>query len=424
MNNFFDSKNENIKQDEILQNEILHEDAVYVEPSLLENEVPEEIVEEQAAAVETVEATPEASIIYREVVEKKRKTSGLLIASVLSAGLMLGTVFGFTLDNFILDRNNNGYRETASVGYVVNEKGLSIPWIAEKVSPSVVSIRTKGVTNYSFFGNYESQGIGSGVIISNDGYIVTNNHVIESANDIRVVLSSGKEYKAKLINRDAAYDLAVLKIEATGLPYVEFGDSDKLKVGEPAVAIGNPIGMKYAGSVTAGIISGLNREFENLGQKAYYIQTDAAINPGNSGGALVNHEGKVIGINTLKLQDNEVEGMGFAIPSNEVMEIVDDLINRPVMGITGRTISKEDSEQYKVPQGIFIAELTPYGGAERAGIKKGDIITHIDGERVMTIEELIKKIKTYKIGDTVEVQVVNQEEKQSTVKVKLSKIGE
>ncbi len=372
---------------------------------------------------------------YREVIEKKTKTSKLLIASVLSAGLMLGTIVGYTVDNYFL-ANYKSSRETSGIltqtnitsntppQYLLAQGTVSIEWIAEKVSPAVVSIQTKAVVNDFFFGSFENEGIGSGVIISSEGLIVTNNHVISNANDIKVILSDGRKFDARLVNRDAEYDLAILKIEGKNLPYAEFADSSTLKVGQLAVAIGNPLGQEYAGTVTAGIISGLDREFKNQGKTLKLIQTDAAINPGNSGGALVNTEGKVIGINTLKVAETKVEGMGFAIPSSEVKTIIDELINRPLMGIEGRTITKEESERYSVPQGVYISRVTPFGGADRAGIKAGDIITAIDGKKITTIEELVETVKKHKAEDIIEVELLNQLNRKSTVKVKLSNNAE
>ncbi|MFZ5351326.1 MAG: S1C family serine protease [Bacillota bacterium] len=417
MNNFFENKNENNENIEITNLENAD--------SAVEHNIY--TAEESAAAQEihTEEAPVSSPVFYKEVVEKKQKTPNILIASVLAAGLMFGTAFGFTVDNLLFDsRSNQKAVGSVNASYVVSKKDFSVEWIAETVSPSVVAIHTKEMINNFFFGSFENTGVGSGVIISSDGYIVTNNHVIEGATDIKVKLSSGKEYSAKLINRDPYYDVAVLKIDADNLPYAEFGDSEALKVGEPAIAIGNPLGERYAGTVTAGIISGLNREFENYGKKVSYIQTDAAINPGNSGGALVNYEGKVIGINTLKLADTNVEGMGFAIPSNEVKKLVDELINRPVLGISGRTITKEEAEQYKVPQGVHVAEVISGGGADKAGIKKGDIITHINGTRIMTIEALVENVKKYKIGDEVELEILNQLNRTVKIKVKLARNGE
>jgi serine protease Do len=280
-------------------------------------------------------------------------------------------------------------------------------------------------TSRDFFGRvYEGQGTGSGIIMDNQGHIITNNHVVEGVNDIKVILYDGKELEATLVGRDPQTDLAVIKVDPKGLIPAELGDSSKLEVGELAVAIGSPMGTEYAGSVTAGIVSGLNRQV-NVGDNTIkLIQTDAAINPGNSGGALVNSEGKVIGINTIKLAETTVEGMGFAIPINEAKPIVQEIISnkkiaRPYLGISGQTITKELADQNKVPQGVYVLDVVAYSGADRAGIRKGDIITRLDGKKVTTIEELIAAIKNHKVGDVVQVEIFGKLDDYKTVSVKL-----
>jgi serine protease Do len=244
-----------------------------------------------------------------------------------------------------------------------------------------------------------------------------------------VVFKDGKEVEATLVGRDSRSDLAVIKVNQKGLTAAEFGDSSKLEVGELAVAIGSPMGTDYAGSVTAGIISGLNRKVSVGDSSIKLIQTDAAINPGNSGGALVNSEGKVIGINTVKFADTEVEGMGFAIPINEAKPIIQEIISdkkiaRPYLGIQGVTITKEDAEQYKMPQGVYVNDVVSYSGADRAGLKKGDIITKLDGQKVLTIEELIAAIKKHKIGDVVQLEIYDQLDSYKTISVKLRESAE
>ena len=202
-------------------------------------------------------------------------------------------------------------------------KELNVTQIAEKVGPAVVGILSKQSVN-TWFGVTEQQGSGSGIIISHDGYIITNSHVIEGATSFKVVLSSGDEYDAVVVGQDVKTDLAVIKINETGLPAAELGKSSELKVGELAVAIGNPHGLEFQGSVTAGVISALNRTMNVEGRQYTLVQTDAAINPGNSGGPLVNKYGQVIGINTVKLSYSDTEGMGFAIPIDVAAPIVDE----------------------------------------------------------------------------------------------------
>ncbi|HPL98707.1 MAG TPA: trypsin-like peptidase domain-containing protein [Bacillota bacterium] len=367
---------------------------------------------------------------YREVIERKpEKSSRKFIALVLALGLGLGTIFGYGIDNFLPSPGsdvNNVYAAAVDNTKIVYSGTVSpvVP-IAEKVSPSIVAISLKTRTR-DFFGRiFEGQGTGSGIIIDKQGHIVTNNHVVEGADDIIVILHDGKELEATLIGRDSQTDLAVIKVDSDNLTVAELGDSSALKVGELAVAIGSPMGTEYAGSVTAGIISGLNRTVSIGDDSIKLIQTDAAINPGNSGGALVNSEGKVIGINTIKFAETRVEGMGFAIPINEAKPIIEDLINnkkvlRPFLGIQGITISKEEAEEYKLIQGVYVRLVIPGSGAEAAGVRRGDIITKIDDKKVLTIEDLIAEIQKHKVGDTVKIEVYNQANEYKTLTVKLT----
>jgi serine protease Do len=262
----------------------------------------------------------------------------------------------------------------------------------------------------SYFGSYESQGSGSGIIISQNGYIVTNNHVIENAKSIKIYLSSGETKEATVVGTDSRTDLAVLKMEKGTYPYATLGDSSVLEVGELCVAIGNPLGMEFAGSVTVGYISALNRTVEADGKTFNLIQTDAAINAGNSGGALVNTKGEVIGINTLKISSAGVEGLGFAIPVDEAKPIFDDLINhgyvkgRPVIGITGKDISADLAKYYNYPEGVFVEQIMEGSGAAQAGIRRGDIITKVDGKRIKTIKEINALRDKKKAGDKVTLE--------------------
>ncbi len=292
------------------------------------------------------------------------------------------------------------------------KKLLSVVEISRRVGPAVVGVNTV-VQRQTIFGSSAlASGSGSGIIISNDGYIVTNNHVIEGASEIAVTLNDGEEYQAVLIGADARTDLAVIKIEGENFPVATLGNSSELQVGELAVAIGNPLGNELAGSVTGGYISALNRSITVDDQEFNLIQTDAAINPGNSGGALVNNYGEVIGINSVKMSASGVEGIGFAIPIDEAKPIIDDLIangyvkGRPVIGIAGRNVSEQDSMYYDIPVGIYVVETSPYSAAERAGIKTGDVITEVDGVKVKTVDELNKEKEKHVAGDTVVLTVI------------------
>lgn len=291
-----------------------------------------------------------------------------------------------------------------------DKQELSGNAIYEKVHVSIVGIETKGKAN-SFLNQTVALGSGSGIIISSDGYIVTNNHVIDNATEVTVTLSNGIQYNAKLVATDTKTDIAVIKIEATGLPEATLGDSDAVLVGDRAFALGNPLGMDLSSSFTGGFISGVNRKLDIEGEDSNFIQTDAAINPGNSGGALVNAYGEVIGINTIKYSGESVEGIGFAIPINEAKEIADQLLNkgyvsRPQIGITISTVTEAVKEYYNFADtGVYVGSVETFSGAERAGLKPGDIITHVNGTRVNTIEELEEIKNQYKAGDTLKFTV-------------------
>ncbi len=292
--------------------------------------------------------------------------------------------------------------------------------IAKQIGPSVVGVsnKVKGLARGQGIIEQE-QGAGSGVIISEDGYIVTNNHVIEGASTVTVTLPGGKEVNAQVIGTDPRSDLAVIKINEKNLTAAPLGDSSKVQVGELAVAIGNPLGKELAGTVTVGVISAVNRSIEIDGKTLNLIQTDAAINPGNSGGALVNSKGEVIGINTMKSTfagiSNDgmpisVEGIGFAIPSNTFRPIVQELIkhgyiSRPGIGISGRQISQEEAKEYRVVPGILVAAVIADGPAAKANIQPGDIITKIDGKEIKVFEDLTSEIGKKKIGDKVRLAV-------------------
>ncbi|NMA04175.1 MAG: PDZ domain-containing protein [Clostridiales bacterium] len=370
---------------------------------------------------------------HKEVIEKRPKKWGrMALIMIFILGLTLGTVLEYVADNFIgyLRGQNIIYAaEGQKYNYIIDKTVSPVVPIAKKVSPSIVAIKIKKAYRDWFGSRYESESTGSGIIIDAEGHIVTNNHVVENSNDIIVVLNSGKELSAKVVGRDAATDLAVIKVDEKNLPYAELGDSSKLEVGELAVAIGSPMGTDYAGSVTAGIISGLNRKVPVGDRPMTLIQTDAAINPGNSGGALVNSEGKVVGINTVKFVENRVEGMGFAIPINESKPIIQQLIKnkkvyRPYLGIQGQTIDKETAKQYNVPRGVLVVAVIKGSGAEKAGMERGDIITKIDGKTINTVEELIEIVRGHKLGDVLKVEVYGSLNRYRTVNVKLMESNE
>ncbi len=298
---------------------------------------------------------------------------------------------------------------------------------AEKARKAVVHIKTEYYTqpvwNGFPFGNFEMpqiKGSGSGVIISKDGYIVTNNHVIENATNITVTLFNKHTYKAKVIGRDPATDIALIKIDADNLPVLPFGDSDKLKVGQWVLAIGNPFNL--TSTVTAGIVSAKGRSVSIIDRRyaiESFIQTDAAINPGNSGGALVNLDGELVGINTAIASPTGVyAGYGFAVPVNIVKKVVADLleygsVQRAYLGVSVADINDEIAQKFDISDydGAVVMQITPGGAAEAAGIKVGDVITAVDGMTVSDVPELLEKIGQHRPGDKVVVTVIRHGKK-------------
>jgi len=278
---------------------------------------------------------------------------------------------------------------------------------------------------------------GSGIIISEDGYILTNNHVVDTsssssssysyydlskATSVKVKLHGAEEtYDAKIVGQDSKTDLAVLKIEKTGLTAAEFANSDEVKIGEFAMAVGNPLGL--GSSITCGVISAVNREVSSDGTTYTCIQTDTAINSGNSGGALVNGEGKVIGVNTLKLSGTGVEGIGFAIPINSTLTVTKDLIEhkkvlRPYIGLGTIDLSEEVAKENNLVVGVYVKTVDDFSAGEKAGIKPGDVIVKADGKDVKTNAELNEIRDTHKIGEEMTITVNrNGTEKELTVKL-------
>lgn len=361
------------------------------------------------------------------------------ISGVVGASIVVGTCFGVpSIKNKLVGPRTTFSTQTSASTSIdaVNLANFSDTAIgvAQKVLPSIVGI-TVNYNVSSVFGSSTAQATGSGIIISEDGYIVTNNHVISSesssssyyeitqATGITVNLyNDSTEYKATVVGTDSYTDLAVLKIEATGLTAATLGNSDNVQVGEFAMAIGNPLGMQS--SVTSGIVSAVNREVTSSDGTTYTaIQTDAAINSGNSGGALVNSKGEVIGINTLKLSGTGIEGIGFAIPINSTTKVISQLIEykevkRPYIGISGSAVTEETSKRYNVPVGVYVESVDENGSASKAGIKQGDIITKIEGTEVKTVQELNKIKNNYNIGDEVTLTVYSNNEYKD-IKVKL-----
>ncbi|KKM11270.1 hypothetical protein SY88_09365 [Clostridiales bacterium PH28_bin88] len=287
--------------------------------------------------------------------------------------------------------------------------------IAERVGPAVV-----GITSFTGRGTFSRAEVasGSGVVIdSKNGYIATNYHVVEGAREIQVILDEKRFSKATLVGADPETDLAVLQTEVADLPQAALGDSADLRVGEMAVAIGNPLGREFARTVTVGVISALDREISVESRAGgevtlRVIQTDAAINPGNSGGALVNARGEVIGINSVKIAKAGVEGMGFAIPISDARPIIEQLIRqgyvkRPFIGIFNFSdVSPEEAEWYKLPVGLYVGGVVPGGPAAKAGMRPEDVIVAIDNQSIETFNDLQTILAKYQVGDQVKITVV------------------
>ncbi len=292
--------------------------------------------------------------------------------------------------------------ENSDGGFVVKD----VSDVVQKVRPSVVGVITES------FQTYSTSSTGSGIILSEDGYIVTNNHVVEGGDSIAVTLDDGETYAAELIGTDVKSDIAVLKIDAQNLPAAEFGDSSQVEVGEAAIAIGNPLGLN--GTVTAGIISAVDREIQVGSSNMVLLQTDASINPGNSGGALLNEYGQVIGVNSAKISSEDSEGLGFAIPSNTVEPIVEELIDkgyvsgRPLTGISGRNVSALAAAFYNIPQGILVDQVAPESDAAAKGLTAGDVIIGVDDIRVENISDACTLRDEHKAGDTMKLTFYRQ----------------
>ena len=362
-----------------------------------------------------------------------RKFGSLLLVSLLSGGVTLGAYKLFLEPNTAskITLANPNYAKNVSLG----AENIDFTTAAENTIHAVVHVKNKTVSKipvmdfiYGYRGDREQTqiGTGSGVIITEDGYIVTNNHVIQDATELEVTLNNNKSYKAKLVGTDSKMDIALLKIEAdVKLPYTFFGDSDEIKVGEWVLAVGNPYNLNS--TVTAGIISAKARNLANDGIQSF-IQTDAAVNPGNSGGALVNTRGELIGINTMiSSPTGSYTGYSFAVPSNITRKIIEDLmqfgnVQRGVLGIEGGEMNSNYAKEIgvKETQGFYINKVTKNSGAEKAGLQKGDIIVQLDDKKINGFAELTAYINTKRPNDVVQVRII-RDEKEKTIQVKLCK---
>ncbi len=364
----------------------------------------------------------EEKIMFRE---KRSSSKVFMIIVVALIGGLIGGLFTYVaLDHKIESLTGNSASKSGTTkSYEFSSVENPVVAIAENVGPSIIGVKVNYVSQDLFGSLSEADEEGSGIIYKEDGYIITNYHVIESAignSTAKVVVTfpnSDEEIEAKIIGGDKTTDLAVIKIEKSGLTAAKIGKSSDLKVGELAVAIGNPLGQEFAGSVTVGYISALNRKITTDGRTYKLIQTDAAINPGNSGGALVNSAGEVIGINTVKIGATEVEGLGFAIPTDDAITIIDELISkgkieRPYIGIGGIDIDEATARRNNLTTGIYVAQVYANSPASQAGLQKGDIIIAVDGQETKDMESLNSYKNTKKIGDKIKVKVIRSSKEQ------------
>ena len=427
-------------------------------------EVEENVVTEEAVAETTEEPVYQYTYKVPEKKEepnkKKKSSTGkkwiLCVCMAIVFGLVASSVFqasNFIIGSILGEEEKEEPKKTIGSTQITTDKDTDkeltdVAQVAANAMPSVVSITTltvQEVQNFFFGGTtvQEYESTGSGIIVGQNDtelLVVSNNHVVEGSKSLTVSFVDGKSVEAQIKATDGDIDLAIIAVPLAGIEsdtmdaikVATLGDSDSLVVGEPTIAIGNALG--YGQSVTTGIVSALNRQIDDF--DAELIQTDAAINPGNSGGALLNAKGEVIGINTVKVSADAVEGMGYAIPISDVSDIINDLMNRETrlkvaeseqgaLGISGVTVDGTTSQLYNMPEGVHVSEVIEGGAAEEAGITKGCIIVKLDKTKIDDMEELVEQLEYYKAGETVTITVKIPSEKgeyvEKTYEVTLSK---
>ena len=359
---------------------------------------------------------------------KKKSISLVVIVAIICSILSSLLTVVVVNKTGILNGTTNSVKGTSSQIVVSNEKGTNVyQAVSEKAKPSVVGITTTTLSSDNMFSMpTESTGVGTGIIVDSNGYILTNSHVISDgqAKTVNVLFSDGSTIDGEVYWYDSQLDLAIVKVNKTGLTAAELGDSDKVQIGDISIAIGNPYGLDLAGTVTQGIISGLDRTISTSETTMTgLIQTDASINSGNSGGPLLNSSGQVIGINTAKA--SEGEGLGFAIPINTAKPIIESIIQKGsyekvTLGIKGTDASKYaqySKQQLSTDEGVYVAEVVSGSAADSAGIKSGDIITKIDSTNLSVMSDLTKNLYNYTKGDSATL-TINRDGKEMTLKVK------
>ena len=379
--------------------------------------------------------------------KQKKKSSGVRVAAIAIACILVGGIGGGAAVGAYLNRDTvpaltevedtespaptaqtEEPEETAPafnntvIDVTTNSQATAMTPqdVYEKYVNAVVAISNESTTN--IFGQQATTASsGSGFIISKDGYIVTNNHVVSGAETLTVIMTSGEEYEAKIIGADAENDVALIKIEGEDLPTVSIGDSDDIQVGQQVCAIGNPLG-ELTNTMTVGYVSALDREINENGNPINMFQTDCAINSGNSGGPLFDMHGNVVGITTAKYSSNgysstaSIEGIGFCVPANDAMDIVSDLLQygyvkgRPALGITCQSISKTVTQYYNLPAGIYVVSVGENSASDLAGIVEGDIITAVDGNEVSSVTDFKALLKQYTAGDTATLSIYRSAE--------------
>lgn len=369
----------------------------------------ERIIEAQSAP-----AQGNKSVKAKKAPKLIQLTSGrlaLLVVICLAVSLLGGLGGSYIVSG--MGSSSVIYRDTSGTVNATSDSSGTIKAVVESCADSVVEIQTESISSgNSLFQQYVSSGAGSGVILTQDGYIVTNHHVIEGATSILVRTRSGDEYSAELIGSDEQSDLAVLKIDASGLIPAVLGDSTKLEVGDLAVVIGNPLG-ELGGTVTSGIISALDREVSIDGQTMTLMQTDAAVNPGNSGGGLFDANGDLVGIINAKSSGDNVEGLGFAIPISSATDIIDELIangevtSRPTLGVSLYDVTdRNTAAQLGVDStGVYIVQIVQGGSADRAGLQTGDRIISVDGTEVNSTEEVRAALNEHSTGEQMNMEI-------------------
>lgn len=415
--------NDNYTEKEIRENES-------IENERAENQVNFILPDKDSQEFKTSSSSNNTS--STRIVWSKVVVMTLIIAIV--GGLSIGAGIGlvnqyFTPAEMISEKTQEPLQEVIKTELVLDSDEMNTVQIIDDVGDSVVGI-TSRVSYTDWFDNQRTdEGSGSGVIFKKDEdfiYILTNNHVIDGANELLVEMHPDEFVTAEVIGGDELSDLAVIAIENiekyNDIKPVEFGDSEEIKPGQKVIAIGNPLG--YNNSVTVGVVSALGRKLEGSNEFEL-IQTDAAINPGNSGGALMDSSGKLIGINTIKISSTQVEGIGFAIPVNSAKPILEQIldkgyVSRPYLGIYGREVNEEVSELYEIPMGIFVSGIVPGSGAEESDLRAQDIIIAIDDKKTFTMSDLTSVLKEYNVGDTVTLKVIREGQRKLEIDVTLT----